>query len=119
MHDLPAGLVIHCEGCGIVIPADAPRPEGGDCAWVVRNKMAPFHANETVKGQHTAAAAAWHMIYHRAIQSHPESGKYLRQFKNDPIRHFSSSQARQALTAEHVQSQRALTPNRDAHFYAD
>ena len=119
--NLPAGLVFHCDACGIVIPADAPRPAGGDCAWVAEHRMAWFDPDETLKGQHTMATAAWHLIYDRELKeaAHPQAVEYLRTFRSDPQQHFRCSHARRALSTEHVAQQRAMKPNRDAAFYKD
>jgi hypothetical protein len=112
--NLPSGLVVHCAACNVVIPSDAPRPAvGGDCAWVARGKMAPPHPNETIKGQHTAATAAWHMIYHKAITgATPDAASvaYFQQYRKDPKKHFVTSLARTLLTPEQVQEQMAKVP---------
>jgi len=134
--NLPAGLVAHCESCGIVVPADAPRPaSGADCAFVARNKLAHWYPNETIKGQHAAATAAWKLIYHAAIEgTTPDAAAvaYWQQYRKDPKKHFTSSAARIALTPEQVQEQMAKQPQgaavkfdfhqiakgrRDKHFY--
>ena len=120
--NLPAGLVIHCSSCNVVVPEDAPRPaSGGNCAWVARNKMAPWHANETLKGQHTAATAAWQMIYHAAVHgATPDAAAvaYWQQYRKNPKQHFCSSGAHQALTPEQKTAQAALRGGRDHHFYS-
>lgn len=112
--NLPAGLVVHCASCNVVIPSDAPRPAvGGDCAWVARGKMAPWHPNETIKGQHAAATAAWHMIYHKAITgATPDAAAvaYFQQYRKDPKKHFVISLARTSLTPEQVQEQIGKIP---------
>jgi hypothetical protein len=120
--NLPSGLVVHCAACNVVIPSDAPRPAvGGDCAWVARGKMAPPHPNETIKGQHAAATAAWHMIYHKAITgATPDAASvaYLLGYQKNPKQHFVSSAARQALTPAQVAEQQAHPKaRRDAAFY--
>jgi hypothetical protein len=135
MPDLPAGLVLHCESCSIVIPADALRPEGGDCAFVALNKLAHWYPNETIKGQHAAATAAWRLIYHEAINGPvPDAAcvAYWQQYLKDPKKHFATSLARTSLTPDQVQEQMAKMPQgatvkfdfheiakarRDAHFY--
>jgi hypothetical protein len=134
--NLPAGFAVHCATCNVVVPADAPRPAaGGDCAFVVRNKLARWYANETIKGQHTAATAAWKLIHHEAVEGPaPDAAcvAYWQQYRKDPKKHFCSSAARAALTPEQVQEQLAKVPQgatvkfdfhriakarRDAHFY--
>jgi hypothetical protein len=106
----------------VVVPSDAPRPAAGvDCAWVARNKMGPFHPNETLKGQHTAATAAWSMIHHGALNSAaPDAASvaYFQQYRKDPKKHFATSAARLALTPEQLAEQHAHPKaRRDAHFY--
>jgi len=103
-HELPAGLVFHCEQCQVVIPADAPRPESGDCVFVAHHKLAWFNPKETIAGQHCMAAAAWALIYHEALsaKAHPESTEYLRQFKMERNAHFAQSAVRHAMTQEQV-----------------
>lgn len=119
---LPAGFALHCAACNVVIPADAPWPAvGGDCAWVARGKMAPWHANETIKGQHAAATAAWHMIYWKVVTgASPDAASvaYLRQYQKNPKQHFVSSAARKALTPAQLAEQHAHPKaRRDAAFY--
>jgi hypothetical protein len=134
---LPEGLVLHCGGCGVVVPSDAPRPEGGDCALVAANKLSHFRANETIKGQHTMATAAWSLIYHDLLHGpNPDAAivAYWHQYRSNPKQHFVSSAARQALTSEQVAEQismkppdirvgkdvlRAASVRRDANFYDD
>jgi len=129
IQNLPAGLVVHCAGCNVVVPADAPRPAVGS------NKLAHWYPNETIKGQHAAATAAWHMIYHKAITGpSPDAASvdYWQQCRKDPKKHFVESAARKALTPEQVQEQMAKVPQgatvesdlhriakarRDAKFY--
>ena len=135
--DLPEGLVVHCESCGIVVPSDAPRPDGGHCALVAANKLSHFRPNETVKGQHTMATAAWWLIYHDLLHGpHPDAAvvAYWNQYRTNPKQHFVSSAVRCALTPEQVAEQiimkppdirlgkdvlRIATNRRDAGFYVD
>ena len=93
---LPEGLVYHCEACCVVIPADAPRPEGGDCMFVAVHKLAWFNPRQTLAGQHCMGVAAWSLIYHQPLsqQAHAESTEYLRQFKREREAHFEHSAAR-------------------------
>lgn len=108
MHELPEGLVIHCDKCNIVIPSDAPRPEGGDCEFVANHKLAFFNPKETLAGQFCMAAAAWSLIYHQPLSARacPESVEYHRQFKLERKSHYAQSAARKAMTEEQVQAQR-------------
>jgi hypothetical protein len=105
MHELPQGLTVHCEKCNIVIPSDAPRPEGGDCAFVALHKLTWFNPKETITGQHCMATAAWALIYHETISAaHPESVSYLRQFKHERKAHFTASAVRKAMTPEQIEA---------------
>jgi hypothetical protein len=83
--------------------------------------MAPPHPNETIKGQHAAATAAWHMIYWKAITgASPDAASvaYLHQYQKNPKQHFVTSVARKALTPEQVAEQQAHPKaRRDAAFY--
>jgi hypothetical protein len=106
MHELPEGLVFHCGKCLVVIPADSPRPDGGDCEFVARHKLAWFNPKETIAGQHCMAVAAWSLIYHEALSvsvPHVEGVEYIRQFKRERKDHFAQSAARKAMTAEQVE----------------
>ncbi len=105
---LPAGLVFHCDDCHVVIPEDAPRPEGGNCAWVAYNRMAPFKRQETLVGQFTMAAAAWGYVYYALLNAPepiPELADYQRQFRYARKDHFEASALRKAMTAEQLQGE--------------
>jgi hypothetical protein len=119
IHPLPEGLVIHCEKCDLVIPADAPRPEGGDCAFVSLHRLACFRPQETVAGQHAMATAAWSLIYHDVLSSktHPESVEYMCQFKKERKAHFHSSAVKKALSEEQIEL--GSVHLRDWKLYAD
>lgn len=119
---LPAGLVFHCDACRIVVPAEAPRPAGGDCLAPHLPLLTWFNPRETLKGQHTMAAAAWELIYHRELRrpdADPVALAYLHAFKHEPRRHFDESHARQALTPEQLTEQRLKNPKRDFWAYKD
>lgn len=135
--NLPAGFAVHCASCNVIVPADAPHPAAGaDCAWVVRNKMATWFPNETIKGQHTQATAAWRLIHHAAIEGPtPDTASvtYWQQYRKDPKQHFATSLARTSLTPAQVQEQLGKVPQgatvkidlngiakarRDANFYS-
>lgn len=105
--ELPAGLAFHCERCRVVIPADAPRPDGSDitgdtelsCEFVARHRLAWFNPKATPRHQHIMASAAWELVYHqhlRGEQPHAESVAYLRQFKLQPEEHWKTSAAAEA-----------------------
>lgn len=119
IHPLPEGLVVHCEKCDLVVPADAPRPGDGDCAFVALHRLAWFNPRETVAGQHAMATAAWSLIYHEAIsnKTHTEAVEYLRQFKHERKAHFEASTVKKALTEEHVEL--GSVHLRDWKLYAD
>jgi hypothetical protein len=121
---LPAGFAVHCAACGVVVPADAPRPaSGADCAWVVQHKMAWFNPQESIRGQHTMATAAWKLIHHAAVEgSTPDAASvaYWQQYRKDPKKHFVASVARTSLTPAQVTAQLAMPKQgpRDKHFYS-
>jgi hypothetical protein len=119
---LPIGLAYHCEGCGVVIPSDAPNPDNAACAWVVANKMSWFDPNETIASQHTMATAAWALVHHKSLTpdiAHPESITYLQHFKADRKSHFVQSAVRKAMTPEQVAAQSKLNNGRDAWLYGE
>ncbi|WP_188760669.1 hypothetical protein [Edaphobacter acidisoli] len=115
---LPAGLTYHCAACAIVVPADAPRPEGGDCEFVATHKLAWYKPEETLAGKFCMAVAAWALIYHQPLRdkAHAESVEYLRQFKHERKAHFAASAARLAMLPEHIEAERQH--GRDGWLYA-
>ena len=115
---VPAGLIYHCAACRLVIPADAPVPDGANCAFVVKNKLAWFNPKATIKGQHTMATAAWSLIHHQGLRDqHPESVEYFRKFRMEPRAHFQASAAYKALTPEQIEEQRKLRSGQEAWAY--
>lgn len=116
---LPAGMEFHCKDCHIVIPADAPRPEGGDCIALARSRMCPFKPFESLAGQHVMAAAAWGLIYHAELKvnAHPESTEYNRRLWYDRKAHFGESAVRAGMKEEHVAADKAHMSGRDAWLY--
>ncbi len=66
-YALPEGLAVHCDVCGIVIPSDAPSAPNADCKSIADSRLAWFNPNALPKAQHAMAAAAWTLIYHRAL----------------------------------------------------
>lgn len=117
---LPTGLQYHCDACKVVVPSDAPRLDNADCAFVTKNKLAWFNPNETIKGQHTMATAAWILIYFKSLQVEGKDGignAYVKSHTFTPKAHFHESAARQALTPEQVEEQIALNPKRDGWAY--
>jgi hypothetical protein len=90
--------------------------------FVAQHRLAWFDPQETVRGQHTMATAAWHLIYHAEVEGaspDPQAVAYMRKYRADPRSHFCTSHARKALSAEQVGQQRALKSNRDGGFYKD
>lgn len=137
---LPEGLMVHCGSCGIVVPSDAPRPDGGNCARAAANKLSHFRPSETIKGQHTMATAAWSLIYHDLLHGSSRDAAmvaYWHQYRTNPKQHYVSSMARRALTQEQLAAQMSAKPpdirigrdgagnnvvnavsnRRDVHFY--
>jgi hypothetical protein len=123
---LPAGLVFHCEACRVVVPVDAPRPESPlvDCAWVARNRMAPFKPGESMAGKFTMAAAAWALIHQHVLkaEAHAESAEYHRRFKHERKAHFADSALRKLMTPAQIAADKnfgsgSRRTKRDAWLY--
>lgn len=118
---LPAGLAFHCDACHVVIPADAPHPEGGDCAILAANRMTPFKPEESIAGQFTMAAAAWGLIYHAPLKAdaHAESSAYHHGFRMQRKDHFAASALRAAMTPDQVRADAKMFRGRDAWLYEE
>ena len=104
---LPPGLTYHCGSCKLVIPADAPKPNDADCAFVAQHRLAHFNPDESLSGQHVMAAAAWTLINHKALSAEiadPESVAYKQRIHRDRKNHFAESAVRQAMTDEQVKT---------------
>lgn len=119
-HELPTGLVYHCDQCGVVIPSDAPKPDEADCEAVVYGKLAWFDPNATVATQFLMAAAAWHLIHDAALKAgHTESTEYRHKFKLFRKEHYEQSATYKALTDDQVKAEleHPLHGRRDRWLY--
>ena len=108
-HTPPAGLIVHCADCNIVVPADAPRSTDSDCAFVAIHRLAWFNPNETVAAQHVMAVAAWALIHDKALRETKQADctAYQAAFRASRKNHFAASAARRAMTSEQVEAGKA------------
>lgn len=110
------GLIIHCHRCGLVVPADAPRPAFSDCDFVALHKLAYYNAKETPAAQHVMAVAAWGLIHHAALTAgEPTCTAYQQAFRKSRKDHFAESAVRKAMTPEQVEA--GLQNRRDGALY--
>ena len=64
---IPAHLRQHCTQCGLLVPADSPESDLGNCEPVVRGKLYHFYRVHS-KAQHlVCATACWNLIHDEAI----------------------------------------------------
>ena len=114
--NLPAGLVVHCAHCNLVVPSDAPQPAESGCEFVALHKLAFYKPIETLAGQHVMAVAAWALIYSTALGvSEPASAAYHKAFWRSRKAHFQASAVRKGMTQ--IQVDEGARHPRDGSLY--
>lgn len=68
-YEIPSYLRQHCAECAILLPADSPVSNLGDCEPIVRAKLYHFYPHHSQREQLVCAHAAWNLIHDAAIKS--------------------------------------------------
>jgi hypothetical protein len=101
--NLPAGLVVHCAQCNLVVPSDAPQPPESGCEFVALHRLAFYNPKETIAGQHVQAVATWALIYDTELKAaEPASVAYRNAFRASRKAHFGASAVRKGMTQAQV-----------------